>query len=122
MLNPLGHATVADRGFCREQRAILICRYPHRRSELLADLDAVERRAVEDIVTIRGSLAPALAPASGPLQSLLAIRHREDGPGFVAYLGRPDGVYVAPIGPDLALGEAQPYASWSIWQRERGAR
>lgn len=112
----LGHASVADRITYREQLAILAARYPGFRGELLAGLDAVERRAVEDIATIRGLLARAGAPAVRPLQSLLVVR--QEGDGFVAYLGRPDGVYVAPVAPDGTLGEAEPYAPWSVWKQE----
>lgn len=114
--HPLGHATVADRITYREQLAILAARYPGYRGELLAGLDAIERRAVEDIATIRGLLARAGAPAHRPLQSLLRVAH--EGEGFIAYLGRPDGVYVALVSVDGTLGEAEPYAPWSTWKRE----
>lgn len=114
---PLGHASVADRITFREQLAILAARYPAYQAELLAGLDGIERRAVEDIIRIRGLLAGA--PAGDPLQALLRVARSEGGEGFVAYLGRPDGVYVAPVSPDGTLGEAEPYAPWSTWKREQ---
>jgi hypothetical protein len=114
----LDHASIADRALWREQIAIIVARYPRWARELLAGLDPLERRAVEDIATIRRLLAPADASASGPLQSLLRIAPVEGG-GFVAYLGRADGVYVAPITTDYALGPAEPYAPWSIWKGEQ---
>lgn len=111
----LGHTSVQDRQHYRAQLAILITRYPEHRERLLADLDPVERRAVEDIARVQALLpGPAETDTAGDLCRVEAL----PGGGRAVYIGRPDGVYRYEVSAAGGVSELTPYAPWSAWKQE----
>jgi hypothetical protein len=111
----LGHASVQDRQNYRAQLAIMIVRYPAQRERLLADLDPVERRAVEDIARVQAMLpGPTETDTAGDLCHVEVL----PGGGRAVYIGRPDGVYRYEVSAAGGVTELAPYAPWSVWKRE----
>jgi hypothetical protein len=95
-----------DRDLYRRQLAILLDTHPAFAQAELATLSQTEQALVETEHRMRWLLAPPLL-----------VERTADG-GEVRYIGRPDGVYLLRVNAHGQRGELEPYAPWSVWNKE----